>query len=391
MFKKLCFSFVFLLLFPAMVWSVEVYRQGEASFHVGFWGQAWYQYVDDYTDTDGDGVGDESINDFMTRRAYFYVKGIVNPWFSFFVHYAGDRIGQQDLDNPSVGLGSGLALRDGWITMKLAGEALMVQAGRMYVPFTRNYGTTSTKTLLTTDLDWGQGGVRSGIFYPSKVGRDDSVCLWGNISGGKFQYRLMIGEGVEGSARNPDDNLRFAGRVSVSLFDPETGWFNKGTYLGKKRVLSIGAGFDYQEDIKATSSSTTKDDYSAWTVDLFWDQPLGAGAITLEAAYIDIDHSANGVTWTYLSAGDDASIVSVKAGYLFPGKIGVGQLQPFVHYQNFDVDNEDDTDVYGIGLNYYIKGLANKISLDLTFVDQDRESGSIQDHVIFTFQIAAGF
>ncbi|WP_456434496.1 selenite/tellurite reduction operon porin ExtI [Thermosulfuriphilus sp.] len=389
MFKKVCLTLFFLLLFPAMVWSVEVYREGDMSFHVGFWGQAWYQYVDDYRDTNNDGKGDESLNDFMTRRAYFYVKGIINPWFSFFLHYAGDRLGQDGLDNPSVGLGSGLALRDGWITVKLAGDALMLQAGRMYVPFTRNYGTTSTKTLLTTDLDWGQGGVRSGIFYPSKVGRDDSVTLWGNLSGGKFQYRLMIGEGVESSSLNPEDNLRFAGRVSVSLFDPETGWFNKGTYLGKKRVLSIGAGFDYQEDINF--SATKIDDYSAWTVDLFWDQPLGAGAITLEAAYIDIDNSANGVTYTYLSSGDDASIVSLKAGYLLPGKVGIGQFQPFVHYQNFDVDKEDDTDVYGFGFNYYIKGLANKISVDFTFVDQDSESGSVQDHFIFTFQIAAGF
>lgn len=97
------------------------------------------------------------------------------------MHYAADRIGQQGRDNSGMGLGTGLAVRDAWVTYKVLGNDLMIQAGRMYIPFTRNYGTTSTKALLTTELDWGQGGIRSGIFYPSKVGRDDSVTLWGNV------------------------------------------------------------------------------------------------------------------------------------------------------------------------------------------------------------------
>lgn len=56
----------------------------------------------------------------------------------------------------------------------------------MYVPLTRNYGTTSTKALLTTDLSFMQGGIRGAIFYASKVGRDDGVTLWGN----PFEGRL---------------------------------------------------------------------------------------------------------------------------------------------------------------------------------------------------------
>ncbi|MEZ4602216.1 MAG: hypothetical protein R2861_02045 [Desulfobacterales bacterium] len=66
------------------------------------------------------------------------------------------------------------------------------------------------------------------------MGRDDSVTFWGNVIDDKFQYRLMMGEGVEDKVVNPDDTLRFAGRMSFNLFDPETGWFNAGTYLGKK-------------------------------------------------------------------------------------------------------------------------------------------------------------
>jgi hypothetical protein len=359
---------------------------------IGFWGQVWYQYVEDGQDSDGDSIDDKGLNDFMIRRAYLYIKGQATPYFGFFTHIASDRVGQDGLDDSSNGLGSGVAIRDLWVTLKLH-EAFKLQAGRMYVPLTRNYGTTSTKALLTTDLDWAQGGIRSNIFYPSKVGRDDGATLWGNINEGLIQYRFMAGEGAESDATNPDDNLRFAGRVSVSLFDPETGWFNQGTYLGKKRVLSLGAGADYQKDLMFGAE---EDDYFAWTVDVFYDQPLGSyGALTFEGAFIDINNGPNGISFTQQTVGDDASIISLKAGYLFPDKLGPGQLQPFAHWQYIDVDesDKDATNVYGLGLNYYIKGHANKLSLDLTYVDQKDEirAQNIQDRFIGTIQIAAGF
>jgi len=205
---------------------------------IGAWTQVWYQYVEHGKKDGGD------LNDFMARRFYLYLKGDITPYFSFFTHIAADRIGQEGLSKPSLGLGSGIAFRDLWITFKL-NEAFKIQAGRMYVPLTRNYGTTSTKALLAIDLPFLQGGIRGNIFYAQKVGRDDSVTIWGNPLDGLIQYRFMVGEGVENDD-NPDDNLRFAGRVAVSLLEPEKAWFNKGTYLGKKKVLSLGFGYDTQ-------------------------------------------------------------------------------------------------------------------------------------------------
>ncbi|MGM0787003.1 MAG: porin, partial [Thermodesulfobacteriota bacterium] len=127
------------LLLPSLAGSYELYKKGDVSLNVGYWAQAWYQYVSDY-DTTGDGVADDSLNDFMIRRSYFSVSGTATPELSFFMHYAADRLGQHDLDSSGVGLGSGLAVRDAWVNYKLLGNDLMVQAGRMYVPFTRNYG-----------------------------------------------------------------------------------------------------------------------------------------------------------------------------------------------------------------------------------------------------------
>jgi hypothetical protein len=354
----------------------------QANLEVGIWAQPWFQWVEDGKVT---ATGTEDLNDFMIRRAYLYLKGNVTDLVSFFTHVASDRVGQDGLDNSSVGLGSGVAWRDLWVTLNFD-KAFMVQAGRMYVPLTRNYGTTSTKTMLTTDLPFLQGGVRGSIFYASKVGRDDGVTLWGNPMDGLLQYRFMVSEGVENDD-NPDDNLRFAGRVAVSLMEPETGWFNKGTYLGKKKVLSLGLGFDQQDDIDPGTPLVTgdDDDNQVWTVDVFFDHPVADGAVTAEAAYIDIEHCTQDHNFSSLGKGDDAENWYVQAGYLFPN-----HLQPYVRYETVDVDHEFETEFWTLGLNYYMKGHNCKISADYTQVDQ--ESGFTKgDQDIMTFQICVGF
>jgi len=386
--RKILLTVFLILLLPATSWGYELYRDGDISLNVGYWAQGWYQYVDPEKK--------EDIHDFMIRRTYFSVSGTATPELSFFMHYAGDRIGQEGVDKPSYGLGTGLALRDAWVTYKLLGNDLMVQAGRMYIPFTRNYGTTSTKALLTTELDWGQGGIRSGIFYPSKVGRDDSVTLWGNLFSDKLQYRLMVGEGVEDFSEddsetidineakgNPDDTLRFAGRVSFNFFDTETSWFNKGTNLGEKTILAIGGGVDYQQDLVWGDK---QDDYTAYTADIHLDMPLGPVVITADAAYIGIENSVNGITSSDLKAGTDGEIITGQLGVLFNRNI-----QPFAHVEAImpDASGTEDTMVYGAGFNYYIKGLANKLTAEYTVVDSD--SNNFYDTNIFTLQAAFGF
>lgn len=387
MFKKVLLSVVVLLLIPSFAWSVEVYRDGDRSLDIGFWGQAWYQWVEDGKDKDDDGINDTDLNDFLVRRAYMSIKGSATPMLDFFVHYATDRAGQDGAD----GANRDIELRDGWMRVKLLDEALMLNLGRMYVPITR---TPSTKSLMMIDLDWTQGGVRGGSFYPSAAAnRDDGLMLWGNLVDDKLRYRLMVADGIEDDpakpVRNPDDNLRYIGQVSVSLMEPEKGYFNPQTHLGKKNILSILASVDSQADLMLGG---VEEDYTAWTAELHYDQPIGDGAgLTVEAAYINIENGTKGINFTRMAAGDDATIITAKAGYIFP--FG---LQPVVHYEKLDIDDRngtdvDGTDIYGAGLNYFIKGHANKLSIDVTQVAQEHETATLKDHLVVTAQIAVGF
>lgn len=362
--KKLT-SFFFLI--SVLILAFPQNAAAQEKVDIGFWTQAWYQYVEN-------GKNNKGLNDFMVRRAYFYIKGQPTDYLSFFTHIAIDRLGQDGLDNPSLGLGSGLTFRDLWITLNLS-ESFKIQAGRMYVPLTRNYGVTSTKALLTTDLSFLQGGIRGAIFYAGKVGRDDGVTLWGNPFEGRLQYRLMVSEGMEDNS-NPEDNLRFVGRVAVNFLEPEKEYFNQGTYLGQKKILSIGFGVDNQ---------TGRDNF-VWTVDAFFDHPVAAGAVTVESAYIHIQNNTQPNNFAQLSAGDNAVLSYLQAGYFLTAPIGVGNFQPYLRYETASVKQKSDTNFLSGGLNYYLKGHNAKVSLDYTFVDHL----NIDDQSIITVQFAVG-
>jgi hypothetical protein len=362
---------------------------GFPDLQVGIWAQTAYQWVED-----GKTGGAEDLNDFMLRRAYLYLKGQVTEQISFFTHLASDKIGAEGLDNSGLGLGSGIAWRDLWIALDLH-DSFRMQMGRMYVPLTRNYGTTSTKAMMTMDLPFLQGGSRGGIFYAQKVGRDDGVTLWGNPFDGLLQYRLMVSEGVEGDS-NPEDNLRVVGRLSLNLLEPERGWFNKGTYLGKKKVLSFGLGMDRQEEL--TLSGRVDENNFVWTVDAFFDHPVGEGAFTAEAAYIDIKNGTQTQpsAFTALEAGDDAKNWYVNLGYLLPWSAGRGRLQPYARFETVDVDKRDvsghqQTDFWSGGVNYYLKGHNAKLTADYMHINQENEIGLRTDRDIFCFQITVGY
>src|SRR6056297_926164 len=116
--KPLVLLLAAMMLLPLQAGAVELYQNGDVSLNVGYWAQAWYQYVSDY-DTDDDGRQDDRLHDFMIRRSYFSIKGTATPRLGFFMHYAADRLGQKDLDDSGLGLGSGLAVRDAWVNYKV--------------------------------------------------------------------------------------------------------------------------------------------------------------------------------------------------------------------------------------------------------------------------------
>ena len=91
-----------------------------------------------------------------------------------------------------------------------------------------------------------------------------------------LEYRLGAFQGARETGSH--NSFRYAGRVQYQFLEPEaTGFFYTGTYLGKKKVASVAAAFD------------TQDEYNAYDTDAFFDYPIGPGALTAQAGYNRID------------------------------------------------------------------------------------------------------
>ena len=211
---------------------------------------------------DGDGLGTE----FFLRRARIILAGNINKLVHFFV----------ETDNPNMGKngdwGKAFFIQDAFVDFQFMPE-FNVAAGMILLPFT-HHNRQSATSLNSVDYH----NLFSSRFIKDFVWRDAGIEVRGIVAN-MLDYHLGIFNGLRGAkvdgmeTLNPNDLPRIAGRLALNIFEPETGFFYGGTYLGKKKVLQFGAGFDMQPDSILSESGTTSM-YTAVSADAFWNIPL---------------------------------------------------------------------------------------------------------------------
>jgi hypothetical protein len=210
--------------------------------------------------------------------------------------------------------------------------ALTIDAGLMFVPFSRN-SLQSAASLLP--IDYGAYTFTQTGPTQSTVGRDTGFQAKGYLLSNRLEYRVGAFQGARDAGSHRA--FRFAGRVQYELLDSEgTGFFYTGTYLGTKKVAAVGAAFDAQ------------DDYRAFDADAFVDYPSGPGAITAQLAYNRFD---GGATFVTLPRQD---VVFLEIGYF----IRALKLTPVLQVTNraiVDTTIGDETR-WSIGANYWWAG-----------------------------------
>ena len=210
--------------------------------------------------------------------------------------------------------------------------------------------------------------------YPNAyTGRDNGATLWGNILDKRLLYMAGVFQGKNRSAGLSNDSSRdylYAGRIAWSFFEPETGYFGNDDYFGTKEILTLGAAFQTQNN--GVGLAGAKGDFTAWNIDALLQTRLSTGGhLTLEAAYYDYD--TDGVAdvapndplchhTTNCGGATQGDAWKVTAAYLFPTRIGIGQFQPYMRYQEFNPDSGPSNDQWDLGLTYVIAGHNTRIS-----------------------------
>jgi hypothetical protein len=223
-----------------------------------------------------------------------------------------------ETDSPNLGktLANGkniqppMILQDAYAEFK-ATDAFAVDAGLMFIPFSRNFLQSAA---LLLPIDYGAYTyVQSGPTQ-SSTGRDTGFQVKGYILNDHLEYRIGAFQGLRDPASHRA--FRYAGRVQYNLLDPEVGFFYTGTYLGKKRIVALGGAFDRQSD------------YHSYDLDAFVDHPLGSGAFT---GQFDYSRSDGGTTLRTLLPKQNNLLLEL--GYL----ITRWNLTPFVQITNRNI------------------------------------------------------
>ncbi len=234
---------------------------------------------------------------------------------------------------------------------------------------------------------------------PYVATRDRGMALWGNLMEDKLQYRFDIMEGRESGDDAPDSSFRMTGRVHLSLWEPESGYGYRGTYLGKKKVLTVGASYQVEPDMVYSNTVTgASADYTAWSADLFMEYPLAGGsALTVSAAMVDISlddaYQSGNAESTATGLNGEKNGGYVKLGYLFGGD---RPLQLFARAEGWsfaELDGVYDQEVSfnAVGLNYYIKGQDLKLTLEYSQTEFDKAGTNAEDFNTIVAQLQVRF
>ncbi|MBI5656761.1 MAG: porin [Geobacter sp.] len=268
-------------------------------------------------------------------------------------------------------------------------DSFKVTAGKFKYNFTRE-NLDACETPLTLD--------RSLFIRANESTRDTGVAVWGNFLDGMFQYRADVMEGrtaTDASAPQPQSSYRYGVRGHISLLDPEKDYGYKGTYLGKKKVLTIGGAYQYEPRVAYadTVAKTGEKNYHGYTADIFFEYPVEAiGTVTASMAYEDVDFGD-----AYKGANPDPVAFGLngqkngwyaKAGYMLPNL----PLQFFGRYEkwsfaNLKLNNVDafnqKIDWYGMGANYYFRDQNLKLTFEYSKTDFAVENSESKDFNMF--------
>jgi len=184
-------------------------------------------------------------------------------------------------------------------------------------------------------------------------GRNDGATVWGQAAGGLFKYYAGIYE-----LYNTEAAPLFSGRLSLSLINPEPGYYGNSQFYGKKDILGIGIGLQTQKDGSGT------DDFVEFNADILFEKNFkGAGTLDLEGAFYKYEGDGEQIDYSYF----------VLASWLLPMKTGPGQLQPLVRLQQAKPSDiamlEDTWTLVDAQIGYVVAEFACRFALGYQYQD----------------------
>ncbi len=260
-----------------------------------------------------------------------------------------------------------------WVGRMLVPGERREMNGPFYSGIYQTFGAGTPFEPADYNLTIQNNGTSAGSF-----GRDDGATVWGAAFNDRFQYAFGFFRGLRGGA-NVSDNPTFAQKLSYNFWEVEKnpGYYTSGTYYGKGGdILTVSANNQYQS--QGAGSVVTPGNFRGTGVDVLMEKILpNKAVVTLEGDYKNYGISGGdynaiqnstppGVANFNMFAGQ---AYDVSAMYMFPQKIGIGLIQPYLRYVNVNPNGSSDRNSYQTGINYVIDGHNAVVSLNYLYGD----------------------
>jgi hypothetical protein len=372
-------------------YSIHLSEDGKRYIKFGMNAQLWGRYTELNPGSKvGSNVTDNTF-DFVIRRLRLQAMGMLTEKVYFHIQFGQDNINFNQNNGPS---NAPLSIMD------LLGEyhfnkKIQIGAGLCgYGGGTTRYSAQSSTTQLTLDAPMYQQNNISATFG------DRALSIYAKGEVGKFNYRAVVTNPYKQTTNNlstvssvstltPQPQL--LGMLTYQFFEKESieQPYNRGTYLGTKKVLNIGVG--YMHGAKAmwrisenNVADTIKQDMKVLGVDVFYDTPLSdkGNALTLYAAYNYCDYGKNYLrmvaTPNPALSGTGSGFLGIGTGHIFYAQAGYllnksvseegkdkGRAQVYVASEVAALDAlRTPMTMYEMGINFYLTGtFGPKVSL----------------------------
>jgi hypothetical protein len=306
------------------------------SVRVGFLSQTWADFNQNVRQ---DSSYAQSI---FQRRIRLLVGAQVGSHLNFFFETDNPNLGRTTAGLPK-NLSAGFITQDAYVEYKpvATSNAFLMVAGLQLIPLCRNC-VGSAVTLLPLDYS-SYSFLQSGV-TGSSVGRDVGFQAKGYLANNRVEYRAGLFSGARlttpAGVAIASNSMRGAGRLQIQLLEPEAPAYGyAGTYLGRRKILAIGAGVDAQSS------------YKAWAGDAFLSYPFGINGITAQFNYIRYNGD------TFFPTLVKQNTYEIEGGYHFTN----AKVTPWGKFEWRDVSDKtlaanQDEHRLQLGLTYYEMG-----------------------------------
>lgn len=419
---------------------LKLNEDGSHFIKATFLNQTWFRFNQSNPGTTVLGDATDQSFDIGLRRTRFQLYGNLTDHVAFYFQFGQNNFnflaGQNTFNNGNRKFQVFMHDALGEYRLKKGSDLLYLGGGLTIANGLSRFSQPSIGTIMSMDVPvFAQATVDQTDEFSRKL----SVYARGQI--GKLDYRVVVsdpfpitsnGSPTSISATNStfaydQHHKQYQGFFAWNFFDQESHQtpYMTGTYLGKKRVLNLEAGFITQKNAtwRGTANNDparTYQDMTLWSVAVFYDAPVNAEQGTALNAYVGYFHTdygtrylryngimnpANGSSIAGAPAGSygnafpmfgTGNVVYAQVGYLLRRDLlgELGTLMPYVTYQSADYDRLDKKmNVYALGVNWLLKGHTAKFSLDyqlrptyaVSGTDLIRDSG-MKSQVVLQYQ-----